>query len=73
MSYLLVLAQTHCLDFSFERELSNYFVLMVIPQHNLIWRKLWIMATSDKRKNVAAEEHFGDADPSLQICSNVNN
>jgi len=55
------------LDFSAETELSYTATEVVIPQHHLVRRVARTLPPAHQGNNVAAEQHFHDADPSTEV------
>ena len=43
---------------------------MVVPEHDLVRGVLGVGAAADEREDVAAEEHFSDADAPVEVCAN---
>jgi hypothetical protein len=56
-----VSSQLHGLHVVAKGELADATVLVVVPDHNLMWRKTRHGAATHERKNVAAEKHLNDS------------
>ncbi len=63
----LVLAKLDRLDVGLEAELPDALELVVVPEHDFVEWVLWVLASSDKRQDVAAEQHLHKSDPSVEL------
>jgi hypothetical protein len=57
-----VSSQLHRLHVVAKGELADATVLVIVPDHNLMWRETWHGAATHERKNVASEKHLNDSD-----------
>lgn len=44
---------------------------MIVPKHDLVWRKFRVVATADQCKDIASEKHLYNADATLEISSEL--
>jgi hypothetical protein len=58
-----VTPEFHCPNLTPEGKLSNTTALVIIPDHNLIGRVTWRLATSNQRENGRPKQHLHNSNP----------
>jgi hypothetical protein len=69
VSVLLIFPQLYSLDKGLEAQLANAFVLVIIPQYDLVHWELGMLSITYQCKDVASEEHFNYSNSSIELYS----
>jgi len=64
----LVSSKPNSLDFMAETQLSNVLAALVVPDDHFVGRELTVLLRTDKREDVASEEHLDVSDPAVKLA-----
>ena len=64
---LLFLSHADSFDLGSKTEFTDAFLLVIVPQKDLIGMELGSISASDKGEDITAEEHFHDGDAAAKF------
>ncbi len=63
-----VATQFHSLDLGAKLEFCNAFVLIIVPDEDLVVGKSFVVFASNEGQNVASKQHLHNPNPTLKLC-----